>query len=56
MLPSIACAVMLLLMLIGFGPLSRLTSDYGKVYLTSSAKTSPTTAPTAMNTLLKTEP
>jgi NADH-quinone oxidoreductase subunit N len=34
---SVVCAVMLLAMLIGYGPLNRLTSDCGKVYVGSGA-------------------
>ena len=34
---SVLCAAMLILMLIGFGPLLRVTSDYGKVYQPNAA-------------------
>jgi NADH-quinone oxidoreductase subunit N len=39
---SMLCAAMLVLMLIGFGPLNELTTNYGKVYL-SGGKTAPAT-------------
>jgi NADH-quinone oxidoreductase subunit N len=46
---SISCAVLLLAMLIGWGPLGRLTTNYGRIRLTTSApvETAPATAPVA---------
>jgi NADH-quinone oxidoreductase subunit N len=42
------CAAMLLIMFIGWNPLNRLTTSYGRMYLTrSAAPAAPTTAPTA---------
>jgi NADH-quinone oxidoreductase subunit N len=46
---TMMCAAMLLLMFIGAGPMTDLTTTYGKIFLTASARPSvaPTTAPTA---------
>jgi hypothetical protein len=35
---SVFCAAMLVIMLIGFGPLSRLTNTFGQVYLGGNTK------------------
>jgi NADH-quinone oxidoreductase subunit N len=36
---SVGCAAMLILMLIGYGPLNRLTTNYGKVYVERASQT-----------------
>jgi NADH-quinone oxidoreductase subunit N len=44
---SIVCAVMLVIMLIGFGPLNNLTTRYGQVYLGGGKQIAPQTASAA---------
>ncbi|HYO08223.1 MAG TPA: NADH-quinone oxidoreductase subunit N [Tepidisphaeraceae bacterium] len=44
---AVACAAALLLMFVGYGPLGRVTTDYGRLYLTTAAAATTTPASAA---------
>ena len=44
---AIGCAIMLVVMLVAFNPLSRLTTNYGKLHLEKAAPAAPAQAPVA---------
>ncbi|MDQ3440675.1 MAG: hypothetical protein M3478_10040, partial [Planctomycetota bacterium] len=46
-----ACAVILVLMLVGFGPMDTLTTAYGKLHLRPAVATNPQAAPTTQTAL-----